>query len=92
MTKAQQVRAMIAQAKALQQTADDLLTQVMTELGFARQLARTYLKNNWDKVEAAVIAAVEARPKRALSMSKDAVRKRELRAQKRAAAQTQAAV
>jgi len=91
MTKAQQVRSMIAQAKALQQTADDLLTQVMTELGFARQLARTYLKNNWDKVEAAVIAAAEAKPQRALSMSKDAIRKRELRAQKRAAAQQIAA-
>lgn len=84
MSKAKQVREMIAQAKAKGVDVQELISAVMERLGFGRQLARTYLLGNWDRVEAA--APVEtARAKRALSMSKDAVRKREQRAAKRAA-------
>lgn len=84
MSKAKQVREMIAQAKAKGVDVQELISAVMERLGFGRQLARTYLLGNWDKVEAA--APVEtARANRALSMSKDAVRKREQRAARRAA-------
>lgn len=86
MSKAKQVREMIADAKARGVNVQELIGAVMERLGFGRQLARTYLLGNWDRVEAA--APVEtAKAKRALSMSKAAVRKRELRAQRKAQAQ-----
>ena len=89
MTKAELVRAMIYGAKAQGQTADALIGAVMEQFGFARQLARTYIKNNWNKVvfEQVVVEAVveAAKPARTLSMTKDAIRKRELRAAKKAA-------
>lgn len=84
MSKALQVREMIAQAKAQGNDAVSLIPAVM-QLGFKRQLARAYINNNWDRVEAAVIV-VEQKPAKALSMSRDAIRKREARAAKRAAA------
>jgi len=82
MSKALQVREMIAQAKARGGDAVSLIPAVM-QLGFKRQLARAYINNNWDSVEAAVIV-VEHKPAKALSMSKDAIRKREARAAKKA--------
>lgn len=87
MTKAELVRAMIYGAKAQGQTADALIAAVMEQFGFGRQLARTYIKNNWDKVAAPVVVAVETvvEQGKALSMSKDAIRKREKRAAAKAA-------
>ena len=84
MTKAELVRAMIFGAKAQGQTADTLIGQVMEQLGFGRQLARTYIKNNWNKVVVEV-KVEETKPVKALSMSKDAIRKREKRAAAKAA-------
>ena len=84
MTKAELVRAMIYGGKSQGQTADTLVSQVMEQLGFGRQLARTYIKGNWDKVVVEVKVET-AKPAKALSMSKDAVRKREQRAAARAA-------
>ena len=92
MSKAKQVREMIAQAKARNEAADTLIAAVMAQFGFARQLARAYVKNNWDKVEAAVLVQqAVAKQARALSMSKDAIRKREKRAAAKAAAAAVAA-
>jgi hypothetical protein len=61
MSKSDLVRALIAASKTEGNTSpgDTLITQVMTECGFGRQLARTYVKNNWDKVEAFVAVPVE---------------------------------
>lgn len=87
MTKANQVREMIAQAKAKQLDAASLIKPVMEKFGFHRQLARAYINNNWDKVAAAVIEPeVISKPAKTLSMSKDAIRKREARARAKAAA------
>ena len=84
-TKSQLVRDIIAQAKAQGQDAAAVLPAVM-QLGFARQLARAYIKGNWDRVEAAVqVAATVRKAQRELSMSKDAIRKREARARAAAA-------
>ena len=100
MTKAELVRAMIFGAKAQGQTADALIAGVMDQFGFARQLARTYIKNNWDKVAAPIVVAVEtvetaveavpAQQNKTLSMSKDAIRKRLARARAAAAKAAQA--
>ena len=89
MTKAQQVREMIALAKGRNEALETLIQPVMQQFGFARQLARAYLKNNWDKVEAKIQEVVAQKPTKTLSMSKDAIRKREARAAKKAAAQLQ---
>ena len=88
MKKSALVRNMIAQAKAQNLTAQEIISAVMNDLGFQRQLARTYITNNWDKVAAPVqpVAAVKG-----LSMSKDAVRKREARARAKAAKEIAAA-
>ena len=89
MKKSAVVRNMIAQAKAQNLTAQEIISAVMNDLGFQRQLARTYVTNNWDKVIAAPVQApVEAK---GLSMSKDAVRKREARARAKAAKEIAAA-
>lgn len=88
MSKAKQVRNMIAQAKAKGLDGTALIGAVMAEFGFARQLARAYINNNWNKVEAAPIEAPiveDVKPAKALSMSKDAIRKREKRAAAKAA-------
>jgi len=104
MTKAELVRAMIFGAKAQGHTADALIASVMEQMGFARQLARTYINNNWDKVTAPIVVAVEtvvetvetaveavpAQQSKTLSMSKDAIRKREARARAAAAKAAQA--
>ena len=84
-SKAELVRAMIYGAKAQGQTADALIAAVMEQFGFARQLARTYIKNNWNKVVFEQVVVEAAKPARTLSMTKDAIRKRELRAAKKAA-------
>ena len=89
MKKSAIVRNMIATAKAQGLTAQDIIGAVMEDLGFQRQLARAYVNNNWDKVEAPVAAAA---PKKELSMSKDAIRKREARAKAKAAKELAAAV
>ena len=79
MKKSELVRSMIAQAKASGLTADDVISAVMADIGFQRQLARAYVNNNWGKV------AVVEKAKKALSMTKDAIRKREARARAKAA-------
>ena len=86
MKKSALVRNMIATAKAQGLTAQDIVQAVMSDLGFQRQLARAYVNNNWDKVEAAAPAA------KGLSMSKDAIRKREARAKAKAAREAALAV
>lgn len=83
MTKSQQVRDMIAQAKAAGLTQVDLILDVMAKFNFNRQLARTYINSNWDRVEA---AAPQAAAPRVLSMTPSAIRKREARKQARMAA------
>ena len=82
MKKSAIVRNMIATAKAQGLTAQDIIGAVMSDLGFQRQLARAYVNNNWDKVE---VPAAAEKPKKELSMSKDAIRKREARARAKAA-------
>lgn len=82
MKKSAVVRAMILKAKAQGLTPVDIVTEVMSELGFPRQLARAYINNNWSKVEAPVELA---QPTKGPSMTKDAVRKREARARAKAA-------
>lgn len=89
MKKSALVRNMIATAKAQGLTAQDIVEAVMSDLGFARQLARAYINNNWDKVE---VAAPAAKPAKGLSMSKDAIRKREARARAKAEKELAAAV
>lgn len=88
MKKSAIVRAMIVKAKAQGLTPVDIVTEVMSELGFPRQLARAYINNNWTKVAA---PAVE-QPAKGPSMTKDAVRKREARARAKAAKELAAAV
>ena len=83
MKKSQIIREMIAEAKAQGQTQNELITAVREACGFSRQLARAYINNNWAKVVASA-AQPEVKPAKALSMTKDAIRKRELRAQQRA--------
>jgi hypothetical protein len=86
-SKAQQVRNIIAAAKSNGQDQVSVIPAVMG-LGFARQLARAYISNNWNRAEAAVLAAPvaaapaapAAKPARTLSMTPDAIRKREARA------------
>jgi hypothetical protein len=85
-SKAQRVRDIIAAAKSSGQDQVSVIPAVMG-LGFARQLARAYIKANWDRAEAAVLAAPvaapatpAAKPARTLSMTPDAIRKREARA------------
>ena len=97
-TKAELVRGMIFAAKQQNKDAVSLIADVMQHFGFGRQLARTYILKNWERVQVAAAqaeaqATVQAeletakeQTKRALSMSKDAIRKREQRAAKRAAA------
>lgn len=79
MKKAELVRSMIAQAKTNGLTAEDVIAAVMADIGFQRQLARAYVNNNWGKV------AIVEKAKKALSMTKDAIRKREARAKAKAA-------
>ena len=79
MKKSELVRNMIAEAKANGLTANDVIAAVMADIGFQRQLARAYVNNNWGKV------AVVEKAKKALSMTKDAIRKREARARAKAA-------
>lgn len=83
MTKSQQVRSIIATAKTNKQDLGSVILVVMKLIGFDRQLARVYVKNNWDKVFVEV-----NKPTRVLSMTPNAIRKRAARA--RARSQTQA--
>ena len=93
MKKSEQVRAAIADAKSKGLTQEDVITAIRQATGFGRRLARAYVLNNWDKVEvtakpakAAKKAVAKAAPAVAgLSMSKDAIRKREARARAKAA-------
>lgn len=93
MKKSEQVRAAIADAKSKGLTQEDVITAIREATGFGRRLARAYVLNNWDKVEAAAVVK-QAKAKKAvaapaegkqLSMSKDAIRKREARARAKAA-------
>jgi len=88
MKKSELVRAAIADAKAKKLSQEDVITAIREATGFGRRLARAYVLNNWDKVEAPV-AAVKA--EKQLSMSKDAIRKREARARAKAAQAAKAA-
>jgi len=81
MKKSQQVRELIARAKAQGVDADAIISEVMNDLGFKRQLARAYINNNWNRVEA---EHTQATAERALSMTPGAIRKREARAAARA--------
>lgn len=96
MTKAQQVRELIAAAKSQGRDAVSTIPAVMA-MGFKRQLARAYVRNNWNKVSPAaqparaVVEAANSKPSKQLSQSRDAVRKREARAAKKAAAAVLAA-
>lgn len=56
MKKSAIVRNMIANAKENGIGENDVILQVMAEIGFKRQLARAYVKNNWNKVEVAAPA------------------------------------
>lgn len=92
MKKSEQVRAAIADAKSKGLTQEDVITAIREATGFGRRLARAYVLNNWDKVEAAVAKPAKAKKAVAapaqgkqLSMSKDAIRKREARARAKAA-------
>ena len=49
MSKAQQVRAMIAQAKEAGVTQAFVVTKVIAELNMKAGLARAYVANNWDE-------------------------------------------
>lgn len=62
MKKSAIVRNMIANAKENGISENDVILQVMAEIGFKRQLARAYVKNNWNKVQvcAAETAADDA--------------------------------
>lgn len=48
--KADIVRAMIATAKAANRNANDVVADVVAQLGFAKALATAYVRNNWDRV------------------------------------------
>ena len=83
---------LIANAKAQGLSAQDVIEAVMNDTGFQRQLARVYVNNNWGKVEAAAQQPkAAARPQKALSMTADAIRKREARARAKAAKEIAAA-
>lgn len=87
MKKSAIVRNLIANAKAQGLSAQDVIEAVMNDTGFQRQLARVYVNNNWSKVEAAAqqpAKAPQAAKGKTLSMSKDAIRKREARARAKA--------
>ena len=49
-TKADRVREMIAAAKCVGDTAESVVAAVVAELGMAKGLAKSYVKNNWSKV------------------------------------------
>jgi predicted SprT family Zn-dependent metalloprotease len=49
-SKADAVRDLIAAAKAAGQSIDDVIASAMSTLDMARGQARTYVKNNWEKV------------------------------------------
>lgn len=101
-SKAHRVREIIAAAKAQGQDQVSVIPAVMG-VGFARQLARAYIKANWDRAEAAVLAATPVaapveepvapatKPARTLSMTPDAIRKREARARAAAAREAEMA-
>ena len=61
MRKSDTVRALIAQAKTegLELPNNALIQLVQDNTGFKRQLARAYIINNWNKVEAFTVVAVE---------------------------------
>lgn len=86
MKKSELVRKMISDAKAAGLTADDVIAAVMNDIGFQRQLARAYVNNNWPKVEVELTPVAPTAVRPALSMSKDAIRKREARARAKALA------
>ena len=48
--KADIVRAMIASAKEANKNANDVVAEVIAQLGFAKALATAYVRNNWNKV------------------------------------------
>ena len=50
LSKADTVRAMIASAKEANKTANDVVAEVIAQLGFAKALATAYVRNNWNKV------------------------------------------
>lgn len=50
-TKADSVRAIIAECKLSQADVSNAIERAIAELGMKKQLARTYVNNNWDKVE-----------------------------------------
>ena len=87
MRKSDTVRALIEQAKmeGLELPNNALIQLVQDNTGFKRQLARAYIINNWNKVEAFTIVPVE-HAKEVLRRAKDAARKREARARAKAAA------
>jgi hypothetical protein len=49
MKKSEIVRNIIARAQDEGWVAEDVIAAVMNECGFKRQLARAYIKNNWNK-------------------------------------------
>ena len=51
-TKSAAVRIMIAEAKVNGEEQGIVVARVVTELGFKTALAKVYVKNNWDKVNA----------------------------------------
>lgn len=97
MKKSELVRQAIADAKSKKLTQEDVITAIREATGFGRRLARAYVLNNWDKVEAPKAAkkapakAAEVKSQKGLSMSKDAIRKREARARAKAAKAAEAA-
>ena len=56
MSNANKVREIIATAKAAGAIAmnDEIIADVRAATGFTRQLARAYVKGNWDKAQAQV--------------------------------------
>jgi len=60
MSKAATVREMILAAKIAGSEAKDLVGPVVDALGLSKALARTYINNNWEKVEIPLVAEVEA--------------------------------
>lgn len=91
MTKASKIREIIAKARAHGAAEETVIQKVMDQIGFTRQLARAYVKNNWDKAveapkpSAAKKAEKAAEKKLAERRAKDAERKRQKRAAEKAA-------
>jgi hypothetical protein len=83
MKKSELVRQAIADAKSKQLSQEDVINAVREATGFGRRLARAYVLNNWDKVAAPKVQVTKT--EKGLSMSKDAIRKREARARAKAA-------